>query len=404
MEQCGPISGGVCYLRYAYLQNREANLSESVFAALKRTYKTVYLEEERAENPLLRDLFTAQGFLHGGGLPFDTRRAVIGGFGAESERFSIGEMQLMVSVYPQVGVIAVAVGLEIQHASTDDFVFLRHMQGNGERLSVVTPDKKFETTVSLLTQSVFEAVGLPLGGTQDFYIAELHSVDGYDNVPDLIEREPRRLYGILTGDEGWEHLPEGLARERLAHGWSSREFVSAIAFGNGFLLLNLWDSPAAQSYLAHQQKIFHTYYGGMNPYFLMRSSMAGVNHGLFFAVETGALVKSFSQSILDQQDTWMREDLKSFAGEIRRMKRFRRDLIIAINSVENVGISEMGELQQLVMESLRIHPVIERLRNLLDILEAGLDLMYSTRTNFFVNMLTILGLVFSLIQVIGIFL
>ena len=64
----------------------------------------------------------------------------------------------------------------------------------------------------------------------------------------------------------------------------------------------------------------------------------------------------------------------------------------------------MGELQQLVMESLRIHPVIERLRNLLDILEAGLDLMYSTRTNFFVNMLTILGLVFSLIQVIGIFL
>ena len=132
--------------------------------------------------------------------------------------------------------------------------------------------------------------------------------------------------------------------------------------------------------------------------------MAGVNHGLFFAVETGALVKSFSQSILDQQDTWMREDLKSFAGEIRRMKRFRRDLIIAINSVENVGISEMGELQQLVMESLRIHPVIERLRNLLDILEAGLDLMYSTRTNFFVNMLTILGLVFSLIQVIGIFL
>jgi hypothetical protein len=400
------ISGSVCYLRYVYLKNREGNWLETLLTALQRTYKTVYTDDEagRAQSPLLRDLTTTKDFLYGGNLPFSVRRIVIGGFSVRSERFSIDDAQLVVTAYPRVGVISVAVGLEIRSASTEDFVFLRHMQGNGEPISVTFSGQTQTTTVNLLAQSVLEAAGLPLGNAQNFYLVELHDVNGCDNVPDLIEREPQRLYGILTGDEGWEYLPRELAVDRLSHRWSSREFVSVIAFGSGFLLLNLWDSPEAQRYRSHQDRFFHAYYGEMNPYFLLKSPMAGVNHGLFFAVEIGALIKCFSQSILDQQDTWMREDLKSFSGEIRRMKRLRRDLIVAINSVENVDMSEMGELQQLVMESLRIHPVMERLHSLLDVLESGLDLMYSTRTNFFVNILTVLGLVFSLIQVVGMFL
>ena len=90
--------------------------------------------------------------------------------------------------------------------------------------------------------------------------------------------------------------------------------------------------------------------------------------------------------------------------EEQEMKEFRGNLILTISSVENIGISEMGELQQLILESLKIHPVIDRLKDLLDILEAGLDLLYSTRTNFFVNILTVLGLLLSLIQVLELFL
>ena len=63
----------------------------------------------------------------------------------------------------------------------------------------------------------------------------------------------------------------------------------------------------------------------------------------------------------------------------------------------------MGEVQTLVMKSLKIYPVSERLRNLLDILESGLEISYSTRMNDFMAVLAVAGAVFGLIQVISIF-
>ena len=68
------------------------------------------------------------------------------------------------------------------------------------------------------------------------------------------------MYGIISGDEGWNHIPEELADARIQPDWSSRDFVEFITFGSNFLLLNLIDSPAAKRYRENQVAFRGTYY------------------------------------------------------------------------------------------------------------------------------------------------
>ncbi|MBQ2448422.1 MAG: hypothetical protein II270_00130, partial [Peptococcaceae bacterium] len=50
--------------------------------------------------------------------------------------------------------------------------------------------------------------------------------------------------------------------------------------------------------------------------------------------------------------------------------------------------------------SQQISPIIEKIKYLLELLESELDLMYQTRTNAFVNLLTILGLIVAIVSAV----
>lgn len=75
-------------------------------------------------------------------------------------------------------------------------------------------------------------------------------------------------------------------------------------------------------------------------------------------------------------------------------------MIRMLNRVETVSISELGELDTLVLRQLNTSERVESIRNLLELLESDLDLLYSTNTNRMVTFLTLLGLLFALIQII----
>lgn len=404
------ISGSVCYIQTMYLEGSKSLRNthgevNCIFQALNEHYHdtVLYDSEAAADIPAFRDIRTAQNFLHGGGLPFRAERLLIRDFSIHDDVIPIIDSHVMAVAYPEMGSVSVMVNLCIKDIDTESLVFMRHMQGNGKKLTITAPDGSTRSmTISEITNEVISHMCVTLGGHQGGYLLELNNFCGYEHISDILESEPNRLYGIMTGDEGWEYLAKDLAEERVASRWSSRSFVSMIAFGNAFLLLNLFGSPEYTDYLTHQKRFFTEYYQAENPYFTLRAPIAGVNHGIFFAAEVGLLIKTFSQNVLDRQDSWIKGKL-SFSTKISEMKDIRKDLIMAIGQVEDLGISEIGELQSLVMQSLKIHPVIDRLKNLLDILESGLELHYSTHTNFFVNLLAIIGLLFSLIELCSMF-
>ena len=90
--------------------------------------------------------------------------------------------------------------------------------------------------------------------------------------------------------------------------------------------------------------------------------------------------------------------------EMRKIKTYRGELIVILNKVENLQISEMGELERVLLRSYNIEPVIEKIKYLLEILESELELLYQNSTNRLINLLTIAGVVLAAIQVLqGVF-
>lgn len=68
---------------------------------------------------------------------------------------------------------------------------------------------------------------------------------------------------------------------------------------------------------------------------------------------------------------------------------------MTLRRLENITISEMGELENLLVRSQHIESLLDKLRYLLELLESEIDLLYQESTNRLVNILTIAGLVLS---------
>lgn len=87
-----------------------------------------------------------------------------------------------------------------------------------------------------------------------------------------------------------------------------------ITFGSNFLLLNLLHSPAAQQYRENQLRFGSSYYGGMNPYFALDPAVAGVNHGIIYAVELVMAIKTIAHRILEFQSSFQKNRTGQFPG------------------------------------------------------------------------------------------
>lgn len=381
-------SGKVCFMQYFTLDGRTHPAGDETdgFAA-----EGIRQEFQNAEN-----------FLHGGKLHFPADRFFVGDLSIALRDIPILNAHAVVSVYREFGVCQVSVCLTVGDTAPDNLVYLHQIQTSTAPLFTINgaPGSIPDLCASLLDRFV------PVPATADStaIIIELNRLGERGRAEDLTDEDCRCLYGILTGDEGWQHVPVALARERATAGWTSRDFVRAIVFGTNFLLLNFNRSDVHRDYLSRQYAFACQYHGALNPYFTMDAHTAGVNHGLFFSVETGMLIKVAAGHLLENKP-----DLTSIHGlflqnEIKKNKAYRSMMIKMLNRVEAVNITEMGELDRLIVENLRITQRIESIRYLLELLESDLDLLYDTNTNRMVNVLTILGLILALAQVIlGIF-
>jgi len=385
-------AGKVCFMRYYFCKSDRPDIRplEALDAAQAASDRRARVQA---------DFATAEGFLYGAGLHFPARRCVLSEVSVRLDGVPISDSHAIVTAYPESALCQVSVCLTVEDTPIQDFIFLHQIQCSPAPFFRIDGEK---TSITALCDRLLAEAGFPdakAGSTA--IITELNRLGDRASAEEpLTDQECRCLYGVLVGDEGWQHVPISLARSRVDSCWTSRDFVRAIVFSNNFVLLNLNRGRVHGDYLASQHAYADRYFGGLNDYFTMDASTAGVNHGLFFSVETAMLIKTTADRLLDNRPDLTVSHGMILRDEIKRNKRYRAEMIRVLNKVEMVNISELGELDAMIVQSLSAEKRIESIRALLELLESDLDLLYQTNTNRMVNMLTVLGLILAAVQVI----
>ena len=389
------IDGNVCYYFSFSIFDEETGLrtddEHELRAAIKKAYPdALFGDDPDADNdPFFKDIHIGQGFLHGGGLPFDCFRVKLNNYDYSFKRYNTGEPAVFMTVFPKYDAVQVCICMSVKDAEADDYVYLRHCQGNGAKL---TQSDGTELSVKDIFHQVSGCLGRKITDIEETYLLEIKRFGDYEDAESLIAGESEKLYGMMTGDEGWRNVPHAMAAQRMENAWGSRDFMRLVAFGSNSLFINLSGSHLSGEYKENRRSFDARFYGDMNPYFLMDSSVAGVNHGIIFSMELVKVMKTICNRILRRQASyyigghggWLRT-------EIRKLKGYRGELITTLNKVENLSISEIGEMERVLLISQQIDPIIEKIKYLLELLESELDLLYSTSTNRLVNFLTAAG-------------
>ena len=362
--------------------------------ALTRAFPQCLPDDHPAagEDPIFRDLNIVQGFLHGGGLPFPSRRFLIRDLGLTFQKVPMEETAVLFSFFPEFNAAQLIFSFRAEDVDTDQLIYLRQIFGG---VAPFRAKDGRELSLGQWFRAVTDTLGVPVDDPDTAYVVEVKDTHPALTADQLLQEETQRLYGMMTGDEGWQFVPKDLASQRLGHYWGSRDFVRIAVFGNNALFLNLNRSDMARDYLARQDQFGGWAYGGANDYFRVDSDLAGLCHGILHAEEMVMVIKTIAGRILNRQQFYQKHPAGGLSKAIQRTRLFRRELITTLDRVENLGIMEIGELEQLLLSSQKITPLIDSIKYLLELLEGELDLLYQQSTNRLVNILTVAGLLIS---------
>ncbi|MBR0209295.1 MAG: class I SAM-dependent methyltransferase [Firmicutes bacterium] len=376
-RSCGPetASGKVCFQRFYYLNN-----AAGMNTAGLRNCRAG--EGEDVEE--IREAFdTAENYLYGGKLPFSAQRHYRK-TEVRCEKVSIADSHLIVSFYPENGIAQVSVCFNLEDAPCDNFVYLRRISGAEE--APFTADGK-PVSVPQLCEDILKECGLRnLKKGPAYVITELNRFGSCADPSALSAGEKRCLYGMLTGDEAYLHVPADFAEERLAHNLSALDFVRVIASEDSCLLLNFNRGETYADYIDYQIPYAERYFGGLNDYFTMDAPTAGVDHGLYFSAEKGLLTRTAAQRL---------------AEDVRLDQHTRAELNSMIDALEKTAEAQPGSMDGLVLCELGVPGSLESVRGMLEQAASDLDLRYSRSTNRMVTVLTILGILYALFRVVS---
>lgn len=391
--------GKISYIQYftLYPEKESAEKIAGLKDQIRQEYPSCHFQDEEELTPILQDFQTVQQFLHGGGLPFECWRALLCDVPVSMELANVQRLQIMCSVFPEINIGKMTFNLQYSDIPVSQMVYLHHCNSNGARITFPNGEKY---SISEMLTHFISRMHLSGAHHQSAHLIEINRFGTVDLLADVMANHKKALYGIISGDEGWNHIPQSLAEERIHCDWSSRNYVSFTVFGTNFLLMNLIHSSEAVKYRENQLAFGSEYYGGMNPYFALNPAIAGVNHGIIFSVELVMAIKTISSRILQIQEGFQKGRSGNFRHDINQTKDYRRELITTLNRVEHIDMTELGELEQIILNSQQITPIIDKIKYLLELLESELNLMYQTRTNTIVNILTIIGLVIAFLQLI----
>ncbi len=383
-------------ITHTYYYENPTKKTDTFIAKIKELFPDaiVYNMKEDMEHEYLRDMKTAESFLHGAGQTYEVCRILLPSLTPEMENSALDGWCVLVSFFPESNVSSVSVHYSVKDVERDELIAIRqsgeHRQYSfdGTKLSAVQIAEKISSSLSL-----------PPRVSERSYLCEITKIGSYNTTDELEKNELKYLYGVMTGDEGYQFVPTDLVNERLSCSWSSRNFMRIYAFAHSFVFINLLASEQRESYLERQTDYGTKTYGSCNPYFYMGECPLTVNHGIMFSIEFVMMLKALINNVLSYQSEYMDRKKQSYYKRIRTTHNFRQKIVMVLEKVERVEISEIGELTAILLDSQHISPIIDQVKYLLELLESDLELVYSERNNLLVTALTVLGILIALWQV-----
>lgn len=335
----------------------EKNLGDTVF----------YDSTDAAGEKVLTGLRTCEGFLHGKGLPFECFRTLIKDYSLSLYGYDVWDSSVLLSVFPQTDTAQICIGISVRDAGIDDLVYFRQLLANGAKFRC---EGREDISVTEIFEETSAALERNVSAVEESYLIEIKKYGICEDVDRIIADHPTEIYGMMCGDEGWRHVPRELAASRMENSWGSREFVRLISFGKNSVLFNLHDASCASAYRENRKTYDSRFYGEMNPYFL-----------------------------LNRQSRFYLQKSVNVNRDIHRTKVFRGELLATLSRVEKLEITEIGEMEKVLLDSHNINPIIDKIKYLLDLVESELDLLYQNSTNRLINILTFAGLILSVIGI-----
>ncbi len=388
------INANISHASY-YSSGRFATAEEFRQRVLQSFPKALFYDvNAQMEHPYLKDMQTAEKFLHGGGQTYRVCRFLLTHFCPDPEKTGLFGFCAMLAYFAETNIVSLSFHYAVRAVTADQIIALRQ---SGEHRKYSFADG--ERSCAELAQEICRALDLPARAIEHSYLCEITKFGDYTLIDRIEKEQALMLYGFLSGDEGYSFVPESLARERLSYSWGSRNFIRIYAAEHAFLFLNLLDSPAHESYLARQDAFGTAVYGGCNAYFTMGECPLTVNHGILFSVEFAMMLKALVNDVIAFQSEYNRKKRTSYYRRIRTTRDFRRKIILVLEKVENIEIAEIGEMSAMLLQSQHIAPIVDHVKYLLELLEGDLSLIYSERNNVLVTALTILGLLLAAWQI-----
>ncbi len=385
-------------ITHAYYYDATGFSSGEDFAAkVKKAFPDAFLYDVDGEMPhqYLTDMQIVEKFLRGGGQTYKVYRFFLSHLTPDIEKAGLSGWCIMLAYFPESNITALSFHYGIKDTTTDNLIAIRQ-SGDGRKYNF---DGQ-EYSCMELDGKITAALGIKEKYCEHSYLCEITKLGEYKTIDEIEEKESKRLYGFITGDEGYAFVPAGLVKDRLSNTWSSREFMNIYAFGQSFLFLNLIGTPVHNDYLERQTEYGTKIYGSCNPYFFMGDCPLTVNHGILFSVEFVMMLKALINSVLEYQSDYTKKSFVSYYQRIRTTREFRRKIIMVLEKVEKTEISEIGQLSSMLLESQHIAPIVDQVKYLLELLEGDLSLIYSEHNNLLVTVLTVLGLLLAVWQVL----
>ncbi|MBR5642216.1 MAG: class I SAM-dependent methyltransferase [Firmicutes bacterium] len=388
---CGPetASGKVCFMHSYYLGS----------GAVTNTSGLRKLRDEEGEDTEeIRETFAyMESYLYEGDRIFPATRHYRR-INLQCEKVPVIDPHLIVSFYPGPGIAQVSVCLGLEDIPCDSFVFLNHIECAEEAYFILDGEP---CTIPQLCENVLKECGL-----EELYpgpaaiITELNRFGRCSDPLALQEGEERCLYGILTGDEAYLHVPKERIAACMADCWAERDFAKVIAFNGNYVILNFNRSEKYADCIDYQTPYADHYFGELDDYFTMDAPTAGVNHGLYFAVETGQVIRASADRLMDMSPLPAASHGFFVSDDLKRDQRIRSQMIQTLGDLDQAVRTEQGSLDAFVMRSLDIPQKAEEIRNALSLVESDLSLLYRSATNRTVTVLAVLGLIIAILQAV----
>ncbi len=244
-------------------------------------------------------------------------------------------------------------------------------------------------------------LGLPKSEPTVFWITEVRTDHAKALLTNTDDDLRRRTYGLLTLDEGWRYVPQARVCGLVARHWSSRNFLWVGAFGTGFVIYN-GKSP---QYSRHASAFFRDWFAVERPYYSDIFHIAGLDHGVLFALEAVTELKLTAESIIKDMEGLIKRQgsglttiqaswREPFLGELGSM---RLRAFTYLDHVRGIGIGELGTLDTLIANEMGLPAMINDVARFGEMIDGQSMNLATIRLNAIVIALTFVTVLIALI-------